>query len=173
MKKVKILSQMMVVRQYFPNYFPLHALQLMLILTFTLCCAIQMSWMEFRIISPQATLGNGWFKPWGGGGFPLGSCCVVLIFRVSLIKLLWDISQGIFTSRAHFSIFAWTQDIKYSCESGIIWKASEKKLWTFSPVKDFLLYWWYSGTDPLVGIGKYNRISRAALWKEKAKADFP
>lgn len=43
MKKVKILSQMMVVRQYLPNYFPLHALQLMLILTFTLCCAIQMS----------------------------------------------------------------------------------------------------------------------------------
>ena len=45
--------------------------------------------MEFRIISPQATLGNGWFEPWGGGYFLLA----VVVVSSSLEAALSNSSE--------------------------------------------------------------------------------
>ena len=59
--------------------------------------------MEFRIISPQATLGNGWFKPWGGGGYVLLAVVVLSSSLESALSNSSETSLKVYLLQGHIS----------------------------------------------------------------------
>ena len=59
--------------------------------------------MEFRIISPQATLGNGWFKPWGGGGYFLLAVVVLSSSLESALSNSSETSLKVYLLQGHIS----------------------------------------------------------------------
>ena len=59
--------------------------------------------MEFRIISPQATLGNGWFKPWGGGGDFLLAVVVLSSSLESALSNSSETSLKVYLLQGHIS----------------------------------------------------------------------